>query len=300
MRPLPPGLMDRLLVWVKVRQHESESATHSLNKQPGSPIKGGSGLFLSAKEKPHSIMQAPSAAERLTLPPDTISESLIRSFRFFSLPLHPVELRSLRQNILQSEKKEASTLAHAAARAKGVRLDDGAAQEYANAIDPSGDKEHRGGNNHQHKHEDLQETIKQLKEILKQKNSLSALLNRLPESDGRRWIVIPFIFFHNNIEIKLSMRLLLNDTSKVGRSRVEQMVLDIRTKKRSWSFLIEDCGERTALIRVDPPFRNSALMKKDLSRLLGPFASNIELLTETAPLLMEQLKTGLDSVLEDV
>ncbi|GHV85459.1 hypothetical protein AGMMS50230_10670 [Spirochaetia bacterium] len=74
----------------------------------------------------------------LKLPEDKLSRSIIAFARFFSLPLEPKALYTLRQAALGPGRKwgEAAALAAAAAADKGIQLEENALAEYAAAIDP--------------------------------------------------------------------------------------------------------------------------------------------------------------------
>jgi hypothetical protein len=81
----------------------------------------------------------------LKLPNDSLSESLVSFFRYFSLPLEPKTLGAARREALSQPKREAAALALAAAADKGLALEGRALTEYADALDPAGPRSRGGG-----------------------------------------------------------------------------------------------------------------------------------------------------------
>jgi hypothetical protein len=75
----------------------------------------------------------------LKLPQDNLSRSVIAFARFFSLPLEPKILTTLRRDALNQPLREASALGAAAAADKGLELPAAVLKEYAAAIE--GNKE---------------------------------------------------------------------------------------------------------------------------------------------------------------
>ena len=78
----------------------------------------------------------------LKLPQDNLSRSIVAFARFFSLPLEPKSLNSLRKDVLSLSGKgmtlrEAAVLGSAAAADKGIKLDKKALSEYAAVIEGS-------------------------------------------------------------------------------------------------------------------------------------------------------------------
>ena len=75
----------------------------------------------------------------LKLPQDKLSRSIVAFARFFSLPLEPKYLNSLRRAALGAgaRRTEAAVLGNAAAADKGLKLDKKALAEYAAAIEGS-------------------------------------------------------------------------------------------------------------------------------------------------------------------
>jgi len=119
--------------------------------------------------------------------------------------------------------REALSLAAAAAESKGVELQSKSLEFYAEVIDPElekrqseEDKQHRKDKKEQEENESNKTnpitagSLKKTADEYTEKNPLLDLLNRLPGKNGQRWIVIPFDFQNENMQFKVSMRILLD------------------------------------------------------------------------------------------
>ena len=73
----------------------------------------------------------------LKMPPDNLSRVIIAFARFFSLPLEPKLLNSLRRDVLgpKTINRETAAMAAAAAADKGIKLGEKAFTEYSNALE---------------------------------------------------------------------------------------------------------------------------------------------------------------------
>jgi hypothetical protein len=259
----------------------------------------------------HSVSSLISAAG---LPPDKLSASIISFARFFSLPLKPELLKHIRQQAFTNtpnagppntaaaaknnapeaetviKNREAFSLAASAAEGKGVELQPKGLENYAQAIDPELRKKQDGGQHGQRKKNgddnDSEEASSQKTTVISagslektalegmERNPLLEILNRLPEKDGKRWIVLPFDFSDNGRDFKVSLRILL-ETGKTE-NRACCMALDIAVRGISESgkaekqrlFVLEPANRLSVYLQPEiTPVQQTALVR-ELSALL--------------------------------
>ena len=229
------------------------------------------------------------------LPADKLSASIISFARFFSLPLKPELLKHIRQQAFTTtpnaaasvptpeenapeagtvlKNREALSLAASAAEGKGVELQPKSLETYAQALDPEsrqdgkqGDRRGKRDKNDDEKEETaLQKTGAMSAGSLEktalegaEKNPLLAILNRLPEKDGKRWIVLPFDFSDNGREFKVSLRILLETGKTVNRA--DCMALDIAIRDT-----IKNGGTERRLFVLEPANRLSVYLRPEIS-----------------------------------
>jgi hypothetical protein len=109
---------------------------------------------------------------------------------------------------------------------------------------------------------------------IEEQEPLLNLLNRLPGKNGQRWIVIPFSVAGKTGEFRVSLRLLLRDTSSGGGP--DRLTLDISggpdASPLRWFFIFDKPpeGEPRLQVRFWPPEDKKILasFRKELSRLL--------------------------------
>jgi hypothetical protein len=107
---------------------------------------------------------------------------------------------------------------------------------------------------------------------------LLGVLNRIPGRDGRRWISLPFSFESGGADFDVSLRIALADTNSIP-WKAELMALDVKTERRSWSFMLENAGNgegqafSRAVFGVRPPLKPAA--EKALRKLLGGIAGKV-------------------------
>jgi hypothetical protein len=260
------------------------------------------------------------------LPPDKLSASIISFARFFSLPLKPELLKHIRQqaftmtpNAASSspaqaaddsapeagtvfKNREALSLAASASEGKGVELQPESLEAYAKAIDPESRQD--GGQSDQRgrrkKNDDGKEeassqktaaisagSLEKLALEAAEINPLLAILNRLPEKDGKRWIVFPFDFSDNGREFKVSLRILL-ETGKIV-NRAGCMALDIairsinesgKTEKRRL-FVLEPANRLSVYLQPEITPARQAALARELSALLEIAPERIFIKTKT-------------------
>jgi hypothetical protein len=174
------------------------------------------------------------------LPADKLSASIISFARFFSLPLKPELMASIRRQSLSPESsapgRETLSLAAAAAESKGVELRPKGLEWFAEAIDPDWrrhDPDERDRRDRRHKKHEQEKEV------------TLAILNKLPGKNGQRWMVFPFIFSESGREFKVSLRILLEGDKKPP-NNVACMALDIAESERRWLFVMNPAKGKTA------------------------------------------------------
>jgi len=237
----------------------------------------------SAPTPPAPPRSASSLIAAAGLPADKLSASIVAFSRFFSLPIKPELMAAMRRQTLAAPsaaeetqanavkrasiensaaaKREALSLAAAAAESKGVELRPKGLETFAEAIDPDwrkredsgGDQRGRRNKNQQQEEENAPGKtapinaagLKQMALEAAEQNPLLAILNRLPGKNGQRWIVLPFSFDEGGREFKVSLRILLETDQASNRAvcmAATQVVLDIAENgesQRHWLFALE-------------------------------------------------------------
>ena len=202
------------------------------------------------------------------------------------------------------KNREALALAAAAAEGKGVELQPKGLEAYAQAVDPewrqrqdSGQGDQRGKRKREDNEKEgdpLQKTaamsatgLEKLALEGAEKNPLLAILNRLPEKDEKRWIVLPFDFSDNGREFKVSLRILLETGKTVDRAGC--MALDIairdivesgKTEKRRL-FVLEPANRLSVYSRPGITPVQQAELVRELSALLEIAPERIFIKTQT-------------------
>ena len=85
----------------------------------------------------HNKTNLSTLLSSLKMPPDNLSRAIITFARFFSLPLEPKLLYSLRQQLMEPKiiNRETAAMAAAAAADKGIKLGEKAFAEYSSALE---------------------------------------------------------------------------------------------------------------------------------------------------------------------
>jgi hypothetical protein len=241
------------------------------------------------------------------LPADKLSSSIISFARFFSLPLKPEILADIRRQAfsnqadpvkqetaksesapkLPAEARAALSLAAAAAEAKGVELQPKTLELFAQAVDPERRKQ---DGQHQEKKNRNQEENSILNPSSLKKNALEEaendpllfILNRLPDKNGGRWIVLPFDFAQDGCEYKVSMRVLVEPQQITNRALY--MALDIvvipaevnDTPNRR-IFVLESANNKIMKLSV---YIQNELSKKDSLSIQGELSKILEIPSE--------------------
>jgi hypothetical protein len=118
----------------------------------------------------------------------------------------------------------------------------------------------------------------------------AAFLNRLPGRDGNFWMVFPFKINFRNLEIHLSVWILLlisgvyserKSAGQSGGNPVGRITVCAAAEKRRWVFSIKNPGGPGAETRVvAPPFRGEAGQKRteeEIREVLGGFGGKVTL-----------------------
>jgi len=202
------------------------------------------------------------------------------------------------------KNREALVLAAAAAEGKGVELQTKGLEAYAQAVDPewrqrqdSGQGDQRGKRkreDNEKERDPLQKTaamsaagLEKLALEGAEKNPLLAILNRLPEKDGKRWIVLPFDFSDNGREFKVSLRILLETGKTVDRAGC--MALDIAIRdivengnaEKRRLFVLEPANRLSVYIRPEISSVQQTELVRELSALLEIAPERIFIKTQT-------------------
>ena len=175
-----------------------------------------------------------------------------------------VSLLNTVKSLNNARTREALSLCAAAAESKGAELRPKGLESYAEAVDPDS----RGGQKHQdkkHKNQSEKESGKDesinadsLKKIAIENESNSPLLeilNRMPEKNSRRWIVLPIDFSQDGKDFFVSMRILLDGQNAA--SRAVCMALDILIRNEDEFngetrrlFVLEFAGSKVVRVTV--------------------------------------------------
>jgi hypothetical protein len=306
---------------------QSAVARKSTAAQTAKPAAGASSKMPQSAARQTVTRSLSSLISASGLPSDKLSASIISFARFFSLPLKPEILKHIRQqaftntpnaeppntaaaaknNAPEAEtvinNKEAFSLAASAAEGKGVELQPKGLETYAQAIDPELRRKQDGEQRGQRKKNDKdpEEASSQKTAAINagnlekmalewmEKNPLLEMLNRLPEKDGKRWIVLPFDFSDNDREFKVSLRILL-ETGKTE-NRACCMALDIAVRsifendrvEKQWLFVLEPANRLSVYLQPEiTPVQQAALVR-ELSALLEIAPDRIFIKTKKEP-----------------
>ncbi len=230
------------------------------------------------------------------LPADRLSASLVSFARAFGLALAPSALKALRRAALRlGGDREAAALAAVAAEAKGARLSDEALGEYVAAIDARAEGDGKEGGRRQgsdpRQRQGAEETERKrsgspsAEELRGRFGELAAAgdalsyLNRLPASDGTRWVVFPVRLEREGVEFRAVVRILLLANHGSGLGRVGRWAVDVAAGGRTWSFDADRLGAPSPSLRVsaDPPFgMDSARVRAALAAVFEPLGHDVQ------------------------
>jgi hypothetical protein len=165
--------------------------------------------------------------------------------------------------------REALSLAAAAAESKGVELQSKGLESYAEAVDPELHKkketdDQRGRKNRFQNDNDEKQlkkagsiTAAEIKNMANESVSndpLLEILNRLSGKNGQRWIVMPFCFTEDEVEYKVSMRILLEDECRAVRMaiQIEQGTINNEqmTNEGGWVFVFDYVNDKAIRVTV--------------------------------------------------
>ena len=211
------------------------------------------------------------------------------------------------------KNREALSLAASASEGKGVELHPESLEAYAEAADPEWRKRQDGGQNDQRgrreKNDDgndkeqkaaaiSAEGIEKLALEGSEKNPLLAILNRLPQKDGKRWIVLPFDFSANGVECKVSLRILLETGETVNRAAC--MALDVAAREKRRLFVLEPANRLSVYLQPEIKPAQQAALARELSALLEIAPDRIFIKTKTEAFPFEAgLGDGLSGAIDE-
>ena len=222
------------------------------------------------------------AAAIMGLPKDSLSVVLLAFARFFSMPVTPELVKTIRREILESGKGsspktgpekaslEAEAMARVSAKDKGIVLSVEALERYTGYFG-SGDSGNRGRREVPNRDENpTAEEIEAIAEEQAQNDGFLDLLNSLPSKNGHYWLVFPFNLKIKGIELEVIIRLLREGALSSGGSW--RLISDIKSPSRQWRFFLKETdGRFRADIRVYPNYHLKALnlLQKEADRFLG-------------------------------
>jgi hypothetical protein len=249
----------------------------------------------SPPQKPPPAPSLTSLFQALKIKPDSWSASILSFAKFFSLPLEGDLLARIRRQVLEAEApagespageggaeggefREALSLAALAARAKGLELSPKALADYARALlrgrEPdspeAGDEEDAGPPAFSKAPpETPRERLKA--RVLGAQGPLLSLLNKAPDREGRRWIVLPF---SPEPGLTCCLRILLVPQAGPAAYRAERLNLDIcggegPESPGSWSFQLWDSPRLEVFCRPAPGPSGAKALEGELGALLG-------------------------------
>jgi hypothetical protein len=213
--------------------------------------------------------------KNIGLPVDNLSALLASSFRYFSMTLDPALLKRLRG---EAAKHPNWTTALAAAADKGVELSEESLAEYAEAIDPALPEHEQGRPPKQSKRPRLSGKLSggALKELSEKNGRKEEFLNRLPGQNGRCWMVFPFDYTAEGIELRAAIRILL--CHEAGTFKTERLAADIVHEQRRWLFVLEkpEQGAEIRVFRIPEPSKAEKLsLEKKMRAFFGAFTSKV-------------------------
>ena len=254
-------------------------------------------------------------AANMGFPKDALSVALLVFARYFSVPLNPALMKTLRREILasgnlsspetQAEKTalEAEALSSLIALDKGVELSPQALEHYARFFsfpdESFGRQDKKGDRDPDERDREKSpeaEDLRILSEEQEQNDGVLAFLNQLPGKNGQHWLVFPFSVTVKGIDFQVFLRLLRKEPGSSGETGHSHLIVDISGPKKQWRCFLKKTGEKfLADLRVYPSQRPKTLktlqkkaenVLKDGRALFGSFKGFDEILVrngEEAP-----------------
>jgi hypothetical protein len=180
-----------------------------------------------------SIDSLKNLALEFDIPPDLLSFTLLKISRLFSAPLDGKRMQALRREILSrggmsqpalaAEKAalEMDALALLALADKGLALSDDDISAYVFAMDADRQRKEGGRKNEEEK---------------ARQEKLLRRLNQARGENNQKWIVLPFTFTNNGVELSIVLKALI----KVENTSAESVLLlaDIESPSGAWRFTL--------------------------------------------------------------
>ena len=258
--------------WQKIYEQKSQAAVPAANlAKPGPAVSP-------AARTPTAPRSMPAMIAASGLPADRLSASIISFARFFSLPIKPQLMASIRRQVfakagqnpeIAAKNREALALAATAAAGKGLELKAEGLENFAKGIDPhwqGRQKQKKGsGQNEKNDGKEIQKADivsgallgKKLIELM-EKEPLFKILNRIPCKNGKKWVVLPFKIDDSGREFNVSLRILVDTAHHSSKARHAcRMAVDISENNKfdkRWLFLLDEA--KTKLTMFIQPFFN--------------------------------------------
>jgi len=233
----------------------------------------------------------------LVLPQNAANTANVASSGSASAAAAP-DLKTLSETL---RMREALSLAAAAAESKGAELSPKGLETYAEAIDPDWKKrqdderqrDRRNKNQNENNEKDSLKTesisadkLKKMSLDYMKQNSLLEILNRLPEKNGQRWIVLPFDFFEDKKHFKVSIRILLDEKNVSGAKMAiqlsvnnEQLTDKIKNDedndgKSKWLFVLDSADSKIVRVVV---YHQNEMTEKEQIRFKKELSAALEI-----------------------
>ncbi|MFA6507407.1 MAG: hypothetical protein WCT14_15010 [Treponemataceae bacterium] len=201
------------------------------------------------------------AIRSLGIVPDSAALVLVAAARVFGLHIEGQRISRLQAVVERAVKKgyvdeTTAAIIATAADDKGIDLSSDAIAGIANASDPrsglkdASDRRRGRSRSDRFNAEAVREAVADFQET----DSPLAFMNATTGRSGKHWLVFPLDFSRGAVELKASLRVLLNSSTQELKGRVEYCAFDISAPTRYWSFeIVGSIGNGTATVRTDPP-----------------------------------------------
>jgi len=221
------------------------------------------------------------AIRSLGLVPDRLSFLLVSVSRAFGIKVDAqriLRLRSLVERAVAGGGLDDSDASFFAVLAddKGLAPSPEAIRAAAFAADPGSPFRDKPRKEHPRRDPPGAEALSEAAREMQPSGNPLAFMNALDGRSGKRWLLFPFDFARGSVEIKATLRLLLNQSTVDPARMVESFALSVSAPERFWSFEAAPFS-RTLVVRVDPmPQSGSVLLRRRFSEAFAPLGLSVE------------------------